>query len=489
MPPFGRMAAKKKTTSIAARCRRHFNMHHPLPRVAPLAALLLAACATAPAPAAPTDPKTLTTAFEAALAAKPAAFPDAPLTKAGVAAEKAKQWAAYKAAATTLGWDKNPVAWPAPLDPAAKQQSVPVGSLPCDAETMRYALMTKGAAGTNGWPLFFQTHGGGSTDEKLSGPHGWAVNTRDWQVQGQIVAAMFPSGRYFIPRMANDNKGRWWFKHNHTAFDAVIKRGVLFHGIDPDRVYMMGISEGAYGTEALLPFWADRFAGGCAMAGGAGGGERLACLRNTPLRNDTGEHDTMFGRAKLAKEEHDWLEKLRQADPAGYDHALNMQKDRGHSIDYAPGPAWIAQKTRNPRPDKVVWFNHALDGVRRTDFAWLALSKAPARDALITAQTDRKANTVTVTAMMNPPDAKNESPVYADKPPEVGVRVPLSGTDLIVHLDDALLDLDKEVAVIVNGKQAFKGKVARSPRVLAETLANTGDPGRVFSGRVVVKME
>ncbi len=455
-------------------------MRHALP----LAVLLFTACAAAPAP---TNPKVLTAAFEQALAGKGAAFPDAPLTKAEVAGEKAKQWAAYKAAAISLGWDKNPVAWPAPLDLKAKQQSVPVGTLPCPPENMPYALMTKGEPGAHGWPLFFQMHGGGSTDDKLSGPHGWAPNTQDWQVQGQVVAMMFPPGRYFIPRMANDNRGRWWYKHNLTAFDAVIKRAVLFQDIDPDRVYMMGISEGAYGTEALTPFWADRLAGGAAMAGGAGGGERLLCLRNTALRNDTGENDTMYGRAKLVQEEHAYLDNLKKADPEGFDHSLNMQKGRGHGINYAPGPAWIATKVRDPHPAKVCWFNYALDGVRRTDFAWLALSKAPARDALINAQVDKKTNTITLSAMMNAPDVKNESPVYGEKPPEVGQRIPLTGTDLIVHLDDALVNLDRPVKIMLNGKQVFNAKVSRSARVLAETLANTGDPGRVFCAQVVLK--
>lgn len=462
-------------------------MRHFHPATACLFAALTCAAAAVAAPESPN--RAQVAAFQNALQNKPAAFADAPLQAGEVAAEKARQWAAYKAAAIALGWDKNPVPWPAALGTGKPGQAqVPTGQLPCGHETMPYTLITKGAPGPRGWPLFFQMHGGGSTDEKLSGPHGWAANTRDWQVQGRVVAGLFPAGRYFIPRMANDNKGRWWYRHNLTAFDAVIKRAVLFGGIDPDRVYMMGISEGAYGTEALTPFWADRLAGGAAMAGGSGGGERLYCLRNTPLRSDTGEQDTMYGRDRLVKEEHAWLDKLQKDDPQGYDHSLNLQKGRGHGIDYQPGPAWIATKIRNPHPAKLCWFNYALDGVRRTDFAWLALSAAPARDALITAEADRAANTVTVSAMMNPPEAKNESPVYGDKPPVVGQRVPLAGVDLIVHLDDTLVDLNRPVKIMLNGRQVFNAKVERSAKVLAQTLANTGDPGRVFCGEVALKM-
>jgi poly(3-hydroxybutyrate) depolymerase len=427
---------------------------------------------------------------------KPASITAAPLSAGEVGSTQQKLWARYKAAAIALGWDKEmltPEAPPIPpkREPGKKPAPVPIkaGVIPCGGEKMPYVYLKRGGRPANGFPLFFQTHGGGSTDEKLAHPHAWAVNTRDWQAQFGLCLQLFPEGVYFIPRMANDNKGRWWMKHNQIAFDAVIRRAVLFHDVDPNRIYMMGISEGAYGTEALTPFWGDRFAGGCAMAGGAGGGERLYNLRNTAFRNDTGEKDTMYGRINLATQAHDYLENLKKADPAGYDHKLNIQAGRGHSVDYVPGPAWIATKTRDPRPTKVAWFNHALDGNRRTDFSWLSLDAAPARDTLIVAEVDRKTNTVTVSALVNPPAQGDESAVYnTDTKAPVANRVPYTGNTLTVHLDDKLLDLDNPVTVMVNGKQAFTGRVERLASHMAEDIARTGDPGRVFPGHVRIAL-
>lgn len=432
-----------------------------------------------------------------------APFPDARVLGAKeTAAAQTALWADYKAAAIELGWDKEIApATVCPVLPSMaelktmapdkrpKMPTFTASVMPCGNETMPYLLFSRGERPAKGFPLFFETHGGGGTDQKLANPHAWEVNTEDWKRQVGVCLFAFPEGMFFVPRMANDNKGRWWMKHNHIAFDKIIRRAILFRDIDPDRIYMMGISEGAYGTEAMTPFWADRFAGGCAMAGGAGGGERFYNLRNTAYRNDSGETDTMFDRINLAHQAHDYLDNLKKADPEGYDHMLVVQPGRGHGIDYAPGPKWISTKTRNTHTNKVCWFNFALDGERRSDFSWLSLARVPERDALIIAEAKRETNSITVTAQINPPGRKDEPSVYnTSTPPPVADRIPYEGNTLTLHLDDLLLDLDKPVTVVLNGKQVFSGVVKRDTANIADDIALHGDPGRVFPARLEIKL-
>ena len=432
----------------------------------------------------------------------PQALAGEPLSKSEATTSQSTLWQSYKEAAIELGWDKdlaeNMLCPKMPTMEEMKKMSpderpklppFKASVISCGKETMPYFLFSRGEKPANGWPLFFQTHGGGSTDEKLSGPHGWQVNSRDWQNQIGVCLFALPEGMYFVPRMANDNKGRWWMKHNHIAFDKIIRRSILFREVDPNRIYMMGISEGAYGTEAMTPFWADRFAGGCAMAGGAGGGERFYNLRNTAFRNDTGENDTMFGRIKLARETHEYLAKLKEADPTGFDHMLNIQEGRGHGIDYQPGPAWISTKTRNPNPSKICWFNHVLDGERRKEFSWLSLAKVPENDTLIIAEIHKDKHRIEISAKANSADTKAESAVYnTSTPPPVANRPAYTGNTLTVHLNDALIDLDEPFTIIVNGKEVFSGKAERRADHIAEDIANFGDPGRVFPARVDIKL-
>lgn len=417
-------------------------------------------------------------AMRRALAGEPATFADETFTAADTAAVRERMWSAYRAAATTLGHD-------AVLAVSAAAEAAPgllPGTLACPPETMPYFLVRKGERPAAGWPLFFQMHGGGSTDDKLSGPHGWEVNTHDWHVQLKVVDRLLPDGLYFVPRMANDNRGRWWMRHNQVAFDRVLRCALLYLDVDPTRLYLMGISEGAYGTEALLPFFADRFAGGCSMAGGSGPGERFRNLLHTALRNDVGENDTMFGRVTLATQQQAMLDELQAADPTGFPHQLNVQQGRGHGIDYRPGPKWLAERRRVARPTALYWYGFALDGERRRDFGWLGLTALPEQDTWITARIDRATGSMAITAQMNPA-GQSESPVYA-APRLLVERQPLTGGQLIVWLDDDLLDLDRDVTITLNGERAFAGRVRRSSAVVADTTVRFGDPLRVFAARI-----
>ena len=322
-------------------------------------------------------------------------------------------------------------------------------------------------------PLYICMHGGGQNN-KATGPHSWNINSREWQSQIGLAAQVYPAeGLFFIPRMADDRLGRWWHAHNQEAFDRIIEHGIREWGVDPDRVYLLGISEGAYGTDILAPFMADRFAGGNAMAGGVGNDVPAENLRNVAFRTDIGENDTMFDRVGLARKFHARLDKAKETDPEGYRHSLEVQEGRGHGIDYKPGVAWMIQHQRDARPTRIVWTCKKLGGKRRDRFYWLGLEGDALEGAIhLTAEADRESNEIDISVTTGSGEEKRD----------------FAGGRLIVLLDEELVDLAKPVTIRCNDKVVHAGAVKQSRETLIETLEERGDPRLMFPAKVEIDL-
>jgi hypothetical protein len=353
---------------------------------------------------------------------------------------------------------------------------------------MPYAVVLRGTKDVpERHPLFIAMHGGGGNGEQ-PGPHTWKVNTSEFQTQIQFALRLYQShGVYFIPRMADDRLGRWWHKHNQAAFDQVIDHAILHWNVDPNRVYLMGISEGGYGTDILAPFMADRFAAANAMAAGVGLGNPPANLRNLAFRTDVGEKDLQFDRCPMARKFHGELERLHKLDPGGYVHSFDPQAGRGHGIDYSKGVPWMMKHARQPWPEKLLWINQTLDGLRRTRFYWLSFPKAPEKgDLRIEAVADRKNNTITLDVATLDAGNSDGNRTHGKDNVAESKRKPLTKTPLDLLLNDALLDLDQPVTVIANGRQVFQGKIARNREVITATLSERPDPAVCPSAKLTV---
>jgi hypothetical protein len=390
-----------------------------------------------------------------------------------------KVWQAYKTGAIALGWDKDLPLFPPTLEeiktiPTNDRPKLARGQLSDSGKEMPFYLLAKGTRGTNGWPLFLSMHGGGQMPSP-GNPHGSRMNNSEWQAQVRLFEAIYPAGLYFIPRMADDNDGRWWYAYCQAIYDRAIRRAILFRDADPNRVYVMGISEGGYAAFRLGAQMADRWAGSCAMAAA----EPMDTsppenFRNLPLRCAIGERDTMFDRIGLARRFFAKLNELRKADDGtnAYPHFFDEQAGRGHGVDYKPGPEWIARFERNPWPARVVWTVQPLHGVIRCQMYWLALDKVPENTPLFLAATVAQ-NVINLTAEQKGAD---------------GQRAPAVGLELRVYLNDALASLDQPVKVVVNGKTVFEGRVTRRVATLARSLNERGDPFFMFPVEIPITL-
>ena len=89
-------------------------------------------------------------------------------------------------------------------------------------------------------------HGGGGAPRR--------VNESQWENQIKLGKAYKPAaGLYVAPRAPTDSWNLWHEGHIDPLFDRLIQNMIVFEGVDPDRVYLMGYSAGGDGVYQLAP--------------------------------------------------------------------------------------------------------------------------------------------------------------------------------------------------------------------------------------------
>lgn len=380
-------------------------------------------------------------------------------------------WNAYKEAALQQGWDQALPEKPGEMKSWMKDGKLVPKVADLGDKTMPYVVLSKGNKPKSGWPMFICLHGGGA-NRAASGPHSWPVNDREWQAQMQLTTKVWDApGLYVIPRMADDREGRWYYGYNQVFFDRIIQQAILFNEVDPNRIFLMGISEGGYTAFRLGSMMADRWAGSCAMAAAEPiGNAPPENLRHVAFRCGIGEKDTMFNRHQLARDYFKRLRELETQHPGEYINFHDEQKGRGHGIDYQPGPKWLSKYTRNPVPKTITWTVIKQHDRHRNRLYWLSLDNYQGELPLQLTAEAKSNNTIKITAHTE----------------QDGQLIKAEGINLRVYLNSSLGQLSQEITITVNGKEAFKGKVKPSMEALIQSTAERGDPEQVFP--VVIKV-
>jgi hypothetical protein len=177
-------------------------------------------------------------------------------------------------------------------------------------------------------------------------------------------------------------------------------------------------------------------------------------LRNIGFTVHVGALDADYDRNQIAQEWSDQLDELEADDPGGYAHVVEIHPGKPHWMDLEDAVAvrWMAEFTRNPVPERIVWYQ---DDITHPSFYWLAVAE-PRGETTIIAELDGQAITVASS--------------------DVG--------DARVRLRDDMLDLDQPVSVSFNDVEVFSGSVSRTIAVLAATLEQRQDPAMMFSAEI-----
>lgn len=352
-------------------------------------------------------------------------------------------------------------------------------SLEPDAR-MAFFYGSKGdARPEKGYPLFLYTHGSGERE-------------REWATGLKLCSAFDDAPSvYMIPRIPNTGKYyRWWQQSKQWAWEKMLRHALASGEIDPDRVYIFGISEGGYGSQRLASFYADYLAAAGPMAGGEP-------LRNAPAENcrniafslRTGDADQDFYRNLLTGYTKQAFDSLRAAEPGAWRNWIELIPGAGHHINYMPTPIWLSWNTRNPWPRKVSWEDFEMDGRHRRGFYNIGVVERPsgAERTRYDLSIDND-NNILLTARLVDYTTTEIDPIW-----DIDLKFDRSyrpATDGVVRLwlNSELIDFSRPVTVTVNGRRVFKGKVKPTLGDMVESCALFGDPRRVFPASVTVDL-
>lgn len=165
--------------------------------------------------------------------------------------------------------------------------------------------------------------------------------------------------------------GAWWSKNSENFVLQLIREIRAKYRIDPNRIFLSGLSNGAIGAYMMGMFYPDRFAGVVPIAGGIT--KRLMSflvnLNNTPMYIIQGEFDPIFP-IELTRRTYKILSDFKS--PVIFrEHKERGAAHGGHFLPESEVPAlveWLSKQKRNPSP-KVVRITREENHMKRVFWA------------------------------------------------------------------------------------------------------------------------
>ena len=293
--------------------------------------------------------------------------------------------------------------------------------------------------------LWISMHGGGGAPAE--------VNTKQWENQKRLYS--LEEGVYVAPRAPTDTWNLWHQSHIDPLFERLIENMIVFEGVHPNKVYILGYSAGGDGVFQLAPRMSDKLAGAGMMAGHPNETQPEG-LRNIAFALHMGAQDAAYDRNKKAVEWKHALEELRSMDPEGYEQQVVIHEGKGHWMDRQEAMAlpWLSQFERNPNPDKIVWVQ---DDVLHDQMYWLGVDTPKERTKVVAS-------------------LQGQNIVVHESDPK----------QLTFYLNDALLDLDKPIHIYFGERKL--GTYERVPRNEDTIQKTLRDPHDWYSAEITIDL-
>src|SRR5690606_35163371 len=112
----------------------------------------------------------------------------------------------------------------------ARKKELEAKELTAAGVNIRFTEHTYGDAPEGGHSLWISMHGGGGTTA--------AVNDQQYRNHQRLYPAK--EGIWVIPRSPNNVWNMWHEPHIDAQFDRFIENYIIVHGVNPNRVYLLG---------------------------------------------------------------------------------------------------------------------------------------------------------------------------------------------------------------------------------------------------------
>lgn len=317
-----------------------------------------------------------------------------------------------------------------------------------DGEEFKYAIQIPADYDpAKRWPLLITLHGTGG-------------NGTDW-----IRAWLRAAGSKYVVVAPTTPRHTWSARQGHSYVLTALREALDDLNIDPDRVYLDGMSMGAGGAFRLAEHVPDRWA----AIGPRCNVPDLRQKKDKTYVTMLAENYRMVPTYWVvgAKDEKIPIEMARAAktdlEAAKGELVYKEVADGGHDWGLEKDEVildWYEKHARVPYPEELVWKSYEKVFARAW---WVEVVKRSEPPPLIMVHLDQKGQESERRTELRPPTlvkAKRKGNAIEITTEEV--------KELRVYLDDAMVDLDKPVTITLNGRKVHDGVVRRSMDVLIE---------------------
>ncbi len=274
--------------------------------------------------------------------------------------------------------------------------------------------------------------------------------------------------------------GAWFTRTAEELVLATIRMVQRRYHIDPDRMFLTGMSNGGIGTWLIGMHHAPRFAGIAPMASGLDDVLMpfLANLRTTPVYMIHGAKDQVMP-VELSRTI------ARELDAIGYpyvyrEHQREHPMAGGHYFPREELPdlvAWFNAQRRNPIPTTVTVVREAS---HFHPFGWVRID---ATDAIAAFSEDLISKHDDLTKKKR--YARLEASITAPNRIEVETGLVQRYT---LFLNDQLVDLSKPVTIVTNKQVSFEGTVSQAVETLLRQARLRQDARQLFPAQLAVQV-